>query len=105
MVASIRDSASDFCNSESSSNAFARFTHLTLHHRLQRQLGPTIGLFLPGSLLFSAAYGHVRHKLSFQPLCQDLWIKSKCAIYPKSARNPPRSSCLVDMLRGHAQEP
>ncbi len=62
------------------------FTHLTLHLGLQRQLGATRGPFLPGSLLFSAACGHVRHEFSFQPLCQDLWVESKCAIYPKCTR-------------------
>jgi hypothetical protein len=81
------------------------FTHLTLHLGLQRQLEATRGPFLPSSLLFSAARGHLGQELSFQPLCQDLWVESKCAIYPKCTRNPPRSPCLVDVLRGHAQEP
>src|SRR5271157_3325423 len=90
------------------SNAFARppsIHPLNLASRTTAPIRATRGPFLPGSLLFSAACGHVRHELSFQPLCQDLWVESKCAIYPKCTRNPPRSPCLVDMLRGHAQEP
>jgi len=90
------------------SNAFCQaaiYSPTSPHLGLQRQLGATSGPFLPGSLLFSAACGHVGQELSFQPLCQDLWVKSKCTIYPKCTRNPPRSPCLVDMLRGHAQEP